>query len=41
MSKTEKEYEMIEMLFKRTMTQSKIHSIERIQNPFLWRVFQW
>uniref|UniRef100_A0A3Q3XAI2 Uncharacterized protein n=1 Tax=Mola mola TaxID=94237 RepID=A0A3Q3XAI2_MOLML len=40
-SKSEKEYNMIEMLFKRTMTQSKIHSIQRIQNPFLWKVFQW
>uniref|UniRef100_A0A672FEZ4 Poly (ADP-ribose) polymerase family, member 12a n=1 Tax=Salarias fasciatus TaxID=181472 RepID=A0A672FEZ4_SALFA len=36
-----KEYSMIEMLFKRTMPQSKINSMHRIQNPSLWKVFQW
>ncbi|XP_029992925.1 protein mono-ADP-ribosyltransferase PARP12 [Sphaeramia orbicularis] len=36
-----KEYSMIEMLFKNTMPQSKINSIQRIQNPSLWKVFQW
>uniref|UniRef100_UPI0037E84CE0 protein mono-ADP-ribosyltransferase PARP12-like n=1 Tax=Semicossyphus pulcher TaxID=241346 RepID=UPI0037E84CE0 len=35
------EYNMIELLFKRTMPESKIHNIQRIQNPSLWRVFQW
>ncbi|XP_041852620.1 protein mono-ADP-ribosyltransferase PARP12 isoform X2 [Melanotaenia boesemani] len=35
------DYDMIEMLFKRTMPQSRITSIERIQNPSLWKVFQW
>ncbi|XP_041652100.1 protein mono-ADP-ribosyltransferase PARP12-like [Cheilinus undulatus] len=35
------EYNMIQMLFKGTMPSSKIHSIQRIQNPSLWRVFQW
>uniref|UniRef100_A0A3Q3EWZ7 Poly [ADP-ribose] polymerase n=1 Tax=Labrus bergylta TaxID=56723 RepID=A0A3Q3EWZ7_9LABR len=40
LSKSE-EYNMIEMSFKKTMSGSKIHSIKRIQNPSLWRVFQW
>uniref|UniRef100_UPI0037E878B3 protein mono-ADP-ribosyltransferase PARP12-like n=1 Tax=Semicossyphus pulcher TaxID=241346 RepID=UPI0037E878B3 len=35
------EYNMIETLFKHTMSASKIHNIQRIQNPSLWRVFQW
>ncbi|XP_034542084.1 protein mono-ADP-ribosyltransferase PARP12-like isoform X2 [Notolabrus celidotus] len=35
------DYNMIEMLFMRTMPKSKIHKIRRIQNPSLWRVFQW
>ncbi|KAM9351797.1 protein mono-ADP-ribosyltransferase PARP12 [Symphorus nematophorus] len=41
LSNSTKEYSMIEMLFKRTMPQSTINSIQRIQNPALWRVFQW
>ncbi|XP_023271260.1 poly [ADP-ribose] polymerase 12 [Seriola lalandi dorsalis] len=40
-SKSVKDYDMIEMLFKRTMPHSKINSIKRIQNPSLWKVFQW
>ncbi|XP_026166882.1 protein mono-ADP-ribosyltransferase PARP12 isoform X2 [Mastacembelus armatus] len=36
-----KEYNRIETLFKRTMQNSKINSIHRIQNPSLWKVFQW
>ncbi|KAM7002098.1 protein mono-ADP-ribosyltransferase PARP12 [Tautogolabrus adspersus] len=35
------EHDMIQKLFKRTMPSGKIHSIQRIQNPSLWRVFQW
>ncbi|XP_056137443.1 protein mono-ADP-ribosyltransferase PARP12 [Lampris incognitus] len=35
------EYKMVEKLFKNTMQQSVIHSIKRIQNPSLWKVFQW
>ncbi|KAF0041398.1 hypothetical protein F2P81_007296 [Scophthalmus maximus] len=40
-SESAKDYKMIEMLFKRTMPQGKINSIQRIQNPSLWKVFQW
>ncbi|XP_060933345.1 protein mono-ADP-ribosyltransferase PARP12 [Limanda limanda] len=36
-----KDYTMIEKLFKRTMPLSRINSINRIQNPSLWKVFQW
>ncbi|XP_026851473.2 protein mono-ADP-ribosyltransferase PARP12-like isoform X2 [Electrophorus electricus] len=35
------EYKRVEMLFKRTMPTSKIHSIQRVQNPSLWKVFHW
>uniref|UniRef100_A0A4W5R591 Poly (ADP-ribose) polymerase family, member 12a n=1 Tax=Hucho hucho TaxID=62062 RepID=A0A4W5R591_9TELE len=35
------EYQMVQSLFKRTMPTSTIHKINRIQNPSLWRVFQW
>lgn len=41
LSKSAKEYNMIEMLFKSTMPQSTIKKIQRIQNPSLWKVFQW
>ncbi|XP_035521379.1 protein mono-ADP-ribosyltransferase PARP12 [Morone saxatilis] len=41
LSKSATEYSRIEMLFKRTMPLSKIHNIQRIQNPALWEVFQW
>ncbi|XP_053175747.1 protein mono-ADP-ribosyltransferase PARP12 isoform X2 [Scomber japonicus] len=34
-------YKMIAMLFRSTMPKSKINSIKRIQNPSLWKVFQW
>ncbi|XP_035013900.1 protein mono-ADP-ribosyltransferase PARP12 [Hippoglossus stenolepis] len=36
-----KDYTMIEKLFRVTMPLSKINSINRIQNPSLWKVFQW
>ncbi|XP_042351718.1 protein mono-ADP-ribosyltransferase PARP12 [Plectropomus leopardus] len=41
LSKSAKEYNMIEKLFKNTMPQSTINSIKRIQNLSLWKVFQW
>ncbi|XP_072290835.1 protein mono-ADP-ribosyltransferase PARP12 [Eucyclogobius newberryi] len=41
LSTSAKEYHMIEMLFMATMPQSRITRIQRIQNPSLWRVFQW
>ncbi|KAM7414190.1 hypothetical protein PAMA_019148 [Pampus argenteus] len=41
LSKSAKEYDMIETLFRRTMPQSKINSVRRIQNPSLWKVFHW
>ncbi|XP_061577373.1 protein mono-ADP-ribosyltransferase PARP12 [Cololabis saira] len=41
LSKSAMDYNMIEKLFKTTMPRSKIHTIERIQNPFLWRFFEW
>ncbi|XP_054475316.1 protein mono-ADP-ribosyltransferase PARP12 [Anoplopoma fimbria] len=41
LSKSAKEYVMIEKLFKLTMPQGKINNIQRIQNPSLWKVFQW
>ncbi|XP_008290211.1 protein mono-ADP-ribosyltransferase PARP12 isoform X2 [Stegastes partitus] len=41
LSKSAKEYNMIEMLFKRTMPQARITSMQRIQNTSLWKVFQW
>ncbi|XP_029009807.1 LOW QUALITY PROTEIN: protein mono-ADP-ribosyltransferase PARP12 [Betta splendens] len=36
-----KDLTLIRTLFKRTMPQSQINSIQRIQNPSLWKVFQW
>ena len=41
LSKSAKEYIMIEKLFKLTMPLSVINNIQRIQNPSLWKVFQW
>ncbi|KAK1888404.1 Protein mono-ADP-ribosyltransferase PARP12 [Dissostichus eleginoides] len=41
LSKSGKEYQMIESLFKRTMPLSKINKIQRIQNSSLWKIFQW
>lgn len=41
LSASSNEYKMIMKLFKPTMPQSRITSIKRIQNPSLWRVFQW
>ncbi|KAM4734624.1 protein mono-ADP-ribosyltransferase PARP12 [Anableps anableps] len=41
LSKPAADYNMIETLFKRTMPNGNIESIQRIQNPSLWKVFQW
>ncbi|XP_013872004.1 protein mono-ADP-ribosyltransferase PARP12 [Austrofundulus limnaeus] len=41
LSNSPKELNMIEMLFKRTLPLSKITSIQRIQNPSLWKIFYW
>ncbi|XP_014911579.1 poly [ADP-ribose] polymerase 12-like [Poecilia latipinna] len=41
LSKPAADYNMIEMLFKRTLPNANIESIQRIQNPSLWKVFQW
>ncbi|XP_068170277.1 protein mono-ADP-ribosyltransferase PARP12 [Antennarius striatus] len=41
LSKSGNEYNMIEVLFKHTMSRSRINNIQRIQNPSLWEVFQW
>ncbi|CAN9498749.1 unnamed protein product [Ophioblennius macclurei] len=41
LSESTKEYSMVEMLFRRTMPKCQINSIQRIQNPFLWKGFQW
>uniref|UniRef100_A0A3B5LQL8 Uncharacterized protein n=1 Tax=Xiphophorus couchianus TaxID=32473 RepID=A0A3B5LQL8_9TELE len=41
LSKPATDYNMIEMLFKRTLPNANIESIQRIQNPSLWKVFQW
>ncbi|XP_069561395.1 LOW QUALITY PROTEIN: protein mono-ADP-ribosyltransferase PARP12 [Brachyistius frenatus] len=41
LSNSATDYNMIEKLFMRTMPQGKINSIQRIQNPSLWKVFQW
>ncbi|XP_029379069.1 protein mono-ADP-ribosyltransferase PARP12 isoform X2 [Echeneis naucrates] len=35
------DYKLIEGLFKRTLPRSKINSIQRIQNPSLWKIFHW
>ncbi|XP_056272882.1 protein mono-ADP-ribosyltransferase PARP12-like isoform X1 [Pseudoliparis swirei] len=35
------EYKRIEKLFKLTMPKSRLNSIQRVQNPSLWKVFQW
>ncbi|XP_058242989.1 protein mono-ADP-ribosyltransferase PARP12-like isoform X2 [Hemibagrus wyckioides] len=41
LSRSEPDYEKITSLFKRTMSSSTIHSVKRVQNPSLWKVFQW
>ncbi|XP_060734066.1 protein mono-ADP-ribosyltransferase PARP12-like [Tachysurus vachellii] len=41
LSGSEPDYKKVTDLFKRTMSSSIIHSIKRVQNPSLWKVFQW
>ncbi|NXN17836.1 PAR12 polymerase, partial [Indicator maculatus] len=40
-SNTSSEYDRIKQLFLQTMKNYKVLKIERIQNPSLWKVFQW
>ncbi|MEE6477939.1 hypothetical protein FKM82_011678 [Ascaphus truei] len=35
------EYKKVEALFQRTLPSNRIHSLQRIQNPALWEVYQW
>ncbi|KAM8891772.1 protein mono-ADP-ribosyltransferase PARP12 isoform 2-T3 [Spinachia spinachia] len=39
--KSAKDYILVEKLFKFTMPRRTINHIQRIQNPSLWKVFQW
>ncbi|KAI1905461.1 hypothetical protein AGOR_G00016430 [Albula goreensis] len=41
LSDSSTEFQQVELLFKRTMSRSTIRRILRIQNPSLYRVFQW
>ncbi|XP_066540860.1 protein mono-ADP-ribosyltransferase PARP12-like [Hoplias malabaricus] len=41
LSNTAPEYKRVSLLFKHTMPTSTIHNIRRVQNPSLWKVFQW
>ncbi|XP_066579850.1 protein mono-ADP-ribosyltransferase PARP12-like [Amia ocellicauda] len=38
---TKDEFKTVETAFRKTMNTNQIHKIERIQNPSLWKVFQW
>ncbi|XP_069484829.1 protein mono-ADP-ribosyltransferase PARP12-like [Ambystoma mexicanum] len=38
---TSEEYKKVQTLFQRTLMKPVILSIERIQNPSLWKVYQW
>ncbi|NWI62080.1 PAR12 polymerase, partial [Todus mexicanus] len=40
-AETTSEYNKIKQLFHQTMKSYKILKIQRIQNPSLWKVFQW
>ncbi|KFQ29477.1 Poly [ADP-ribose] polymerase 12, partial [Merops nubicus] len=40
-SNTTPEYDRIKQLFHQTMKSYKVVKIKRIQNPSLWKVFQW
>uniref|UniRef100_A0A0E9PPR0 PARP catalytic domain-containing protein n=1 Tax=Anguilla anguilla TaxID=7936 RepID=A0A0E9PPR0_ANGAN len=40
LSATSTEFQQVQKLFKRTMPTSTVHSIQRIQNPSLHKVFQ-
>ncbi|KAI4903310.1 hypothetical protein NFI96_031847 [Prochilodus magdalenae] len=41
LSRSAADYKTVNLLFKRTMPTSTIRNIRRVQNPALWRVFQW
>ncbi|TSK38457.1 Poly [ADP-ribose] polymerase 12 [Bagarius yarrelli] len=41
LSGSEPDYKHVTTSFQRTMPLSTIHSVNRVQNPMLWRVFQW
>lgn len=41
LQKTCKEYERVSSMFNRTLPGSIIHRIDRVQNPSLWKVFEW
>lgn len=41
LSTSTNEFRTVDKLFKKTMPQNTISSIKRIQNPSLWKVFQW
>ncbi|KAK3570491.1 hypothetical protein QTP86_020072 [Hemibagrus guttatus] len=41
LSGSEPDYKKVTLLFKRTMSSSTIRSVKRVQNPSLWKVFQW
>uniref|UniRef100_W5NK20 Poly [ADP-ribose] polymerase n=2 Tax=Lepisosteus oculatus TaxID=7918 RepID=W5NK20_LEPOC len=41
LEKSVEEFTQVETLFRRTMARNVIHSIQRIQNPSLWKMFQW
>ncbi|XP_062448692.1 zinc finger CCCH-type antiviral protein 1-like [Rhea pennata] len=38
---TSSEYNRIQKMFEKTMKNYTVHRIRRIQNPSLWKVFQW
>ncbi|XP_038637109.1 protein mono-ADP-ribosyltransferase PARP12-like isoform X1 [Scyliorhinus canicula] len=41
LSPLSKEYQDIQALFHNSMSSSKVHKIDRIQNRGLWEIFQW
>ncbi|KAG5274031.1 hypothetical protein AALO_G00158410 [Alosa alosa] len=41
LSSSSGEFQRVENLFRRTMQRSTVHSIRRVQNPSLWKMFQW
>ncbi|KAM4676575.1 protein mono-ADP-ribosyltransferase PARP12-like [Discoglossus pictus] len=40
-TQSSEEYKKIEAMFQRTLRKARIQSIQRIQNPALWEVYQW
>ncbi|XP_010219055.1 PREDICTED: LOW QUALITY PROTEIN: poly [ADP-ribose] polymerase 12-like [Tinamus guttatus] len=41
LTSTSSEYKLIQKMFEKTMKRHSVHRISRIQNPSLWKVFQW